>query len=632
MVHVSLPLGGPWDDSMAYNHAEWVYDTRFTATPEATEKLKWFGVVVAFLSTFNNQATIVFALLTGQHIFTSIVLFINHHYLFFLLSTLMAIYCNCGTNAGWIHAVRGQIVVVYAFASLWKYDRDWIDGTIVKGIFLSFEEQGDNRGVPWKKLYTLYPNVFVFLGCSGLLLDTVLFLVLMFLKPGHKLQSICIVFHGFTGYTMSKRIGYSFPLAMILASLVFQPSPLIAQEQNSFEGDTLSHFNWIRWQVTGSVNFIADIRMYFGNKDDNQVEKEDNEKEKENTNKQSCRTIYYMPLLYLLIQWLVPLRMPLVSNKEYKHTFEGYRWSWTMMLHSKSNMLSPGLSYMTLRPECNGMQYPNPQADQSPFWDVHSFPYEQYTQQSIRSRSTMQMFPRTLPKVFNEVDKKINNHCPGEKMVMKAAYFSSTNAGPFHRIIDPTVDLMETHRAHVASTWYQKILYAILDKAPSGYEFILRGSGSVTIPSGHNSIKSVDGQITFVDRSSCLQIDPIRVHSRSFKLSWDTDSVVPFRLKLRGCPDIRDLSPEKCAEIYLEVGEVQEIPAMRTILIGIDARRNLGDTPVCSKTTKEDVVITLTDLGFPQEIEQQLKQQQRMQQHQSDNNAVNGRDNNDREL
>merc|ERR1711865_480452 len=269
-----------------------------------------------------------------------------------------------------------------------------------------------------------------------------------------------------------------------------------------------------------------------------------------------------------------------------------------MMLHSKSNMLSPGLSYMTLRPECNGMQYPNPQADQSPFWDVHSFPYEQYTQQSIRSRSTMQMFPRTLPKVFNEVDKKINNHCPGEKMVMKAAYFSSTNAGPFHRIIDPTVDLMETHRAHVASTWYQKILYAILDKAPLGYEFILRGSGSVTIPSGHNSIKSVDGQITFVDRSSCLQIDPIRVHSRSFKLSWDTDSVVPFRLKLRGCPDIR----------------------------------NLSDTPVCSKTTKEDVVITLTDLGFPQEIEQQLKQQQRMQQHQSDNNAVNGRDNNDREL
>jgi hypothetical protein len=54
----------------------------------------------------------------------------------------MAIYCNCGTNAGWIHALRGQIVVVYAFASLWKFDRDWIDGTIVKGIFLSFEEQG----------------------------------------------------------------------------------------------------------------------------------------------------------------------------------------------------------------------------------------------------------------------------------------------------------------------------------------------------------------------------------------------------------------------------------------------------------------------------------------------------------
>merc|ERR1719491_1377071 len=147
----------------------------------------------------------------------------------------MALYCNCSSSSsssfnkiGWLHALRGQIVVVYAFASLWKFDIDWIDGTIVKNIFLSLEEQGANRGIPWKALYDTYGEpLFIMVAVGGVFLDTMLFLVLFLLKPGHKLQSICIVFHGFTGYTMSQRIGYAFPLAMILASLLFQPSPLI---------------------------------------------------------------------------------------------------------------------------------------------------------------------------------------------------------------------------------------------------------------------------------------------------------------------------------------------------------------------------------------------------------------------
>jgi hypothetical protein len=71
------PFGGPWHDSMTYDHAEFIYDYIAPNTIESTEKLRWFGFVIALLSTFNNQTTIIFAILTGQHIFTSLIMFIS---------------------------------------------------------------------------------------------------------------------------------------------------------------------------------------------------------------------------------------------------------------------------------------------------------------------------------------------------------------------------------------------------------------------------------------------------------------------------------------------------------------------------------------------------------------------------
>jgi hypothetical protein len=207
------------------------------------------------------------------------------------------------------------------FSSFWKPNGDWLNGDIVKQIFLSFEEQGANRGVPWKALYNEFPWIFAFVGVAGLLLDFSLFVVLMFLPPGHTLQSLGFLFHWFTGYTMSQRIGYSFPLAMIFAGLLFQPMDVIEQEQVEVGGDKLSHFQWLLLHTPAG-------------------------------RRRRRQKIYVWPLLYLLVQWLIPARMSIVSYGESKHTFEGYRWSWTMMLHSKSNMISPGLSFMTLTPEC----------------------------------------------------------------------------------------------------------------------------------------------------------------------------------------------------------------------------------------------------------------------------------------
>ena len=307
----------------------------------------------------------------------------------------MAICCNCRADntrgrAAWIHALRGQIIVVYFFASLWKTDPDWLSGQILKGIFLSFEEQGVNRGVPWQTLYNTFPWIFEFVGLSGLLLDFALFVVLMFLPPGHKLQSMAFLFHGFTGYTMSQRIGYSFPLAMIFSGLLFLPMGVIETDQASVGGDCLSHIQWLMMQTKG-------------------VSKK--------------RTA---ALLFLLLQWLIPLRMPIVSNGEFRYTLEGYRWSWTMMLHSKKTMQSPGLCFMTLSPKCGDLPpYPNPMATRTPFIDVHGVPWEPAIANLPRSSSVVQMFAGMMPKVANYVfEEFMGNSCPRGTPELTASYFS----------------------------------------------------------------------------------------------------------------------------------------------------------------------------------------------------------------
>jgi hypothetical protein len=44
----------------------------------------------------------------------------------------------------------------------------------------------------------------------------------------------------------------------------------------------------------------------------------------------------------------------------------------------------------------------------------------------------------------------------------------STNKGPYHRIIDPTVDLLDVYNAHSQLPWLSKLWHAIKDKAPPG--------------------------------------------------------------------------------------------------------------------------------------------------------------------
>jgi len=292
------------------------------------------------------------------------------------------------------------------------------------------------------------------------------------------------------------------------------------------------------------------------------------------------------------------------------------------MLHVKTNIHSNGLSFMTLRPECNGLPYPSPQAQHDPYQHLHSFPYEHLVFPP-RILGLLCCFQRQLPKFAHQVHEKfMGAMCPHDKMVMKTSFFSSLNTGPYHRIIDPTVNLLETYRDHANLSLGSKFWYALMDKAPpssasrqqqntNNNEFVLRGLGSIFKTVNKNTppqlLVATGGgkqdtkqEITFIDRSTCLQADPIRIHSNSFTIEFDTtNSEVFFRLLIQRCdgPQV-NMSPQNCESMYLEQGETHFIPSARTITIGIDERRYFDPliTPSCSNSSQEDVVIRLTQI------------------------------------
>ena len=349
------PFVDPWEGVFAYEQGAWA-SALAPRSEEGAEALRWFGFAMALLSVWFAVPTVIFAALYTHHLFVAVTNFANHPYLFVLLSVLTsAAACDPRHVRIWRRALRGQIIIVYAFASLWKITPRWLDGTIVRGIFTSFEAERRCSGNSWKSIDV--PEVWLVIALGGFLLDFTLFLVLWLGPPGHWLQWTCLLFHGFTSFTMSQRIGYSFPLAMILSTVLF-----IGKRDPT-------HKNY--GQVKSALP--------------------------QNTAPLSRRLPVF---LWIALQVILPLRMPIVSRGEYAYTAEGYRFSWTMMLHSKAIIMSPNQYTGNLRPTCNHAEWPT--SDRIPFQNLIG----------LRGMAALSMFPRILPKLSYHVGEILEKSCP----------------------------------------------------------------------------------------------------------------------------------------------------------------------------------------------------------------------------
>ena len=563
--------------------------------------------------------------------------FVNHHYLFALLSTLMAAFCNArapSTRRAWLLALRWQVATVYFFASLWKCHRDWVDGTIVRGIFLSFEEQGVARDVPWAMLEKTIPHLFPCVAVTGLLLDASLCAVLALARPGSTKQWVGLVFHAFTGFTMSQRIGYAFPVTMIASALAFQPADVGGRRKDDTALVFLLCPEWLRRRHGGgggeqaaravavpatkarllkTASAAKDLEAIVAKggkvttdvKDSKEVEdseattfeaataaKAPETKEAKDvkdseepyimdfddvgtsstnestgggalgnvaglnphkssvvtnqaddacmrdstttmsssittsastststtTSSSTSRCSKIPPLgvmlatLWIVFQCLFPLRMPIISGMEFPQTSEGYRFSWTMMLHSKHSEVAHGVPLFSFSLYCGAIPFREERTEENPHWDPRGVPNSLLGERGMAAAT---MFPRQLPRItkglanilpdgfcaslherpgmgggrFGKTTKKKKKLTKKEtaynnRLRMHMTMFSSINDGPFVRLIDPTVDLLAVHRAKQNLPYLTKLWLALVDKPPTpAHEFILRGATLLKVES-----------------------------------------------------------------------------------------------------------------------------------------------------
>lgn len=476
--------------------------------------------------------------------------------------------------------------------------KDWWAGRIVKGIFLSFDEQGTSRGIPWKQLSDDNPNLFIALAASGLLLDFGMFVVLALIKPSRASRNwflaFTMAFHLFTTIAMSSVIGYSFPMTCIAGLILFLP---LTQSRNSSKADGLEHDDaplgqWLKLYGQQLLNGA--------------------------TRRQArSRSLLLFFFVYCAWQLFMPLRMLIVSQGNYPYSRLGYRYSWTMMLHSLDYGImrqEPGqpptvllLSYFVptcFAPDQNDSFMPRslyfgPDSEH-PMQDSRSVPMHQILH--TRESAMLGVFPSHLiapvgAGVARVIDQSVGpNACTGKlahynldvsqlRMGMHAIYFGRLNQnGPYSRLVDPTVDLFTVMEQQAKLSYAEIWWNALWDTRP--VEYVLKGIGSMKTKALYHQTK-LEGEgwknvHILADRAACLS-------SRSI---WFQPMKREYTVKVLDVPDdaVVGLLIEKSLRILLKPGDSHKLRDVMDFEISMPAMPQLQG---CSQSVEDTLIAIL---------------------------------------
>eukprot|EP00978_Attheya_sp_CCMP212_P048681 scaffold560043_cov55-Attheya_sp.AAC.1 len=477
---------------------------------------------------------------------------------------------------------------------------------------LSFEDHGVARGIPWSAVNEYIPEIFVVVAMGGLALDTGMGLAL-WLRPPSQESSVLFLamaaaFHSFVAFTMSQRIGYSFPAICLAGSLLFLP---LGQHKNN--GDT-SLVEWIKRYATGSpaIARAGPWQRKF-------------------------------TLVWIAIQLALPLRMPIISGGAFPFTSQGYRFSWTMMLHSKNDRITHigsattpdgnptqrvfqlGLTY--LLPTCpdsrtmanddyilRSQYMPGTEA---PTEDSRTLPLN-FMVNSVRHHALLGVYPRHLARVAGGVARIIDSFpqtCPHQPSIsVYAVNFVQLNSrGAFCRLFDPTVDLAAADQARAHQNVWQSWRSIALDRAPVGNEYLLLkglGTSRSRVAKWEDKLKSkYPGKaIHFIaDRAACLASRPLFLTPEGFPLivvALESPNHRGFFLKSRTgekqpasmMDNPSSQSPaDGLSEEHIPLALLSEQLVMaKSLDIGIDPPP-MGTKPdiPCGETSTEDVLFAL---------------------------------------
>jgi len=635
------------DRWFVYQQFQWLQDLHHDLGkhPQRAMYLNHSGYLLGALSAISIELGIPgwkyyasgFTAIYCMQFFVKATSFTNHNYLFPLLM-ILTILSGGGHISGKprpastirsceaaVIAFRIEFALLYGFASLWKLHEDWFNGSIVGGIFKSFEESNKARGIPWKSIEEQVPWVFVGLALSGLILDSSMFAVLTFVKPTPASRNFflafTLMFHVFTGITMAQLIGYSFPGTCIVGLAIFLPVGRSVGKESIYYDHSL--IEWIYILCTAGED-DDDVDDYGHKKNDN--EPSEAEADHELQYEPPTPFLRKIVLYWGLWQLLMPLRMPIVSSGNFPMNRLGYRYSWTMMLHSLEHGIirqnSDGIPTVLL------LEYlvPTCFSNNSDQGDV-VMPREVYFgEQSLhqmqdhrtvplhmvlgaRESAMFEVFPAHLVQHIAAGFAKVidvavgsyacKQHVPDYnkgRIGMHAVSFVRLNGrGPFSRLVDPTVDIINSYDAQQAQPFYLTAINALLDRRPDGFEFVLKGVGSLrqrAMIEEHNLKEMYPGvEISMIaDRAACLQyreiwLRPMLKQYTLIPIILPTGVSVHVRMA-----QMQSEGQVEAVDHYIELGD-RPLP-----ILTIAAEVGLGGMKVsgsCIGTTAEDVLIAL---------------------------------------
>eukprot|EP00586_Coscinodiscus_wailesii_P006688 CAMPEP_0172480766 /NCGR_PEP_ID=MMETSP1066-20121228/6185_1 /TAXON_ID=671091 /ORGANISM="Coscinodiscus wailesii, Strain CCMP2513" /LENGTH=435 /DNA_ID=CAMNT_0013242417 /DNA_START=807 /DNA_END=2114 /DNA_ORIENTATION=- len=435
---------------------------------------------------------------------------------------------------------------------------------------------------------------------------------------------------------MSQRIGYCFPLCCLSGSLVFYPigsgdnesgkpyDP--AKKDDDYDGgNKLQDTSQVRIANTSSsdeANLLGWIYRY-------------------GSGSKAARASPYQrwfALLWLSIQLAVPLRMPIISRGSFPFTAIGYRFSWTMMLHSHGHDIvhttkhtlpngtmeskTSVLSFLQLYPVC--FQIPILRSQyaphtMSPFYDPRTLPLFPLLNQ--RQMALLHAFPRYITRyaagwsqvMYNHHPTSCSNNAEGLTHpldVYTVVYTQLNNKGPFCRLFDPTVNLREADAVRRTQSATETAKNVLLDRAPRGFEYLLSvgiGTFNHNITTYRDALRSKypDAvRIEFIaDRAPCLAARPLALWPFQFPLAI-VPLVVPRHVRLAMAA--RDYGPDMQPKYQWEALRKPQFQEMK-MDVPVNAKHSMVEIAAaiqeekysipCNATVEEDLLLALIFMG-----------------------------------
>eukprot|EP00579_Thalassiosira_antarctica_P027864 CAMPEP_0202024894 /NCGR_PEP_ID=MMETSP0905-20130828/55174_1 /ASSEMBLY_ACC=CAM_ASM_000554 /TAXON_ID=420261 /ORGANISM="Thalassiosira antarctica, Strain CCMP982" /LENGTH=221 /DNA_ID=CAMNT_0048587651 /DNA_START=27 /DNA_END=689 /DNA_ORIENTATION=- len=183
------------------------------------------------------------------------------------------------------------------------------------------------------------------------------------------------------------------------------------------------------------------------------------------------------------------------------------------------------------------------------FLDTKSYPIHSFI--GRRGLAALDLFPRQLSAIGQKVSEDFSQmgacrHPDGspnpDGIAVHGSMFVSVDAGPFHRVVDPEQNLVQTHEALVGRSFVSTMVGSLLDKAPKDVEFILKDVGSywdTNVLPGTTDLASDqekhENWIYIIDRLPCLAADPIAIYGRAIEFAVIES---PERLVMEWCKDL----------------------------------------------------------------------------------------------